>query len=689
MSDSSGPRGIQLAAILDVARSAVSAFDIHGKLIHTNLSERQLFARSEDDCVLGQSVHDYLSHNSWFTTLNEPISPDEMPIMRALRGEEVFDERLRVERTPGDFRYIIQNARPLMIEGEFRGAAMLSLDLTNLSETPESSYTHHLENAVRRSRMITEIVMEINDSAVKLDLDRMTSFAIERIAREFKANSGVLWLLEGNNRLVAHALHNASYDDFAAEGYHVNEFEFAREAMDRNQPMVVESEDLSAPEAIINCTGEAKSLLVIPLRIRGDRIGLAYLCIGDRFMLSQSDRLFASVWGRQCAQGIETAMLFEQIETANERLVSVIDQMPQAVMLIDASQEKVRIANALAGDLFSKEITDGTPLQDLPMHDVEGEALRGSQHPLLRGIRNGERFTAEAFLLPQQDGTVREVVVSLVPMRDVRGQIYGGITVLQDRADFASMDVARDEFISVIGHELRNPLTSLRGNLQLLERRVKRREQDEQSEDDLRRISIAINESDRIGDLITRMLDLSRAGLGRLDIQPEPMDAAQLVRDVAEAAQARDLERTVLCTVPDSVPVEWDSDRMYQVLGNLTQNADRYAPGTPLELRLEKGDPGQVRISVRDHGPGVPAKIRRRLFRQYYRFDDGGDSLSTLTDASRGLGIGLYITSRLVKQHGGKLRVQDAAGGGAEFILTMPVIAPPTVQRTPTPLTAR
>jgi signal transduction histidine kinase len=576
-----------------------------------------------------------------------------------------------------------------MIEGEFRGAAMLSLDLTNLSETPESSYTHHLENAVRRSRMITEIVMEINDSAVKLDLDRMTSFAIERIAREFKANSGVLWLLDGNNRLVAHALHNASYDDFAAEGYHVNEFEFAREAMDRNQPMVVNSQDLSAPEAIINCTGEAKSLLVIPLRIRGDRIGLAYLCIGDRFMLSQSDRLFASVWGRQCAQGIETAMLFEQIETANERLVSVIDQMPQAVMLIDASQEKVRIANALAGDLFSKEITDGTPLQDLPMHDVEGEALRGSQHPLLRGIRNGERFTAEAFLLPQQDGTVREVVVSLVPMRDVRGQIYGGITVLQDRADFASMDVARDEFISVIGHELRNPLTSLRGNLQLLERRVKRREQDEQSEDDLRRISIAINESDRIGDLITRMLDLSRAGLGRLDIQPEPMDAAQLVRDVAEAAQARDLERTVLCTVPDSVPVEWDSDRMYQVLGNLTQNADRYAPGTPLELRLEKGDPGQVHISVRDHGPGVPAKIRRRLFRQYYRFDDGGDSLSTLTDASRGLGIGLYITSRLVKQHGGKLRVQDAAGGGAEFILTMPVIAPPTVQRTPTPLTAR
>jgi signal transduction histidine kinase len=86
----------------------------------------------------------------------------------------------------------------------------------------------------------------------------------------------------------------------------------------------------------------------------------------------------------------------------------------------------------------------------------------------------------------------------------------------------------------------------------------------------------------------------------------------------------------------------------------------------------------------------VPAKIRRRLFRQYFRFDDGGgDSLSTLTDASRGLGIGLYITSQLVKQHGGRLRVQDAEGGGAEFIVTMPVVATPTVQRTPTSLVAK
>ena len=683
MSDHLDPRGKQLEAILDVARSAVAAFDTSGKLIHINHSEKELFGRNEEKIALGQTLEEYLAHNRWFTMMNEPIAVADMPISRALRGEEIFEERLMVERTPGDMRYVLQNARPLMVDGEFSGAAMLSLDLTSLRESPDTTYTSHLEHAMRRSRMIADVVMEINDNTSALDLDRMTDFAIQRISREFKADSGMLWLLDNSGRLNLAATHNAQCDDLPADGYLLEEFKFADEAMNRNQPMVVENDNLQGPEAIVACIGEAKSLLVIPLRIRGDRIGLAYLCISENLVLNQSDRLFASVWARQCAQGIEVAKLFEQIEAANDRLSSVMDQMPQAILVVDAVQEKVLIANSVAEDLFGKKIADINSLHELQVANAEGLPLRGAQHPLLRVVHGGARITGDVLLIPQQDGTVREVLANHVPMRDARGQIYGGISVLQDRADFASIDRARDEFISVMAHELRNPLTSLRGNLQLLERRVKRRELNEDTEDDLRRIGIGINEADRISDLVTRMLDVSRAGLGRLDIQPEPMDAAQLVRDAAAAAQARQPGRAVTCIVPESVPVEWDADRMYQVLSNLTQNADRYAPDSPLELRLDMGANDFVRISVRDHGPGVPSKIRRRLFRQYYRFDDGGaDAMKMMTDGSHGLGIGLYISSRLVKQHGGRLRVQDAEGGGAEFVISLPVIAKPTVPST-------
>lgn len=682
MSESTEIRSKQLEAILNVARSAVAAFNRDGKLVHVNLSEQQIYGRSNEASALGQSVEEYVSHNSWRNMNNESLSFDALPIARALRGEEVFEERLIVERGPGDYRYILQNARPLMIDGEFEGAVMLSLDLTDLREVPDSTYTTHLENAVRRSRMIADIVMEINDNTSALNLDKMTSFAIERIAREFKAESGVLWLLNDESQLMLRATHNTDRSILAPEGYPLDSFVFAHEALDRNQPLVVEGENLEAPEAIVQCMAGAQSVLVIPLRIRGERVGIAYLCISERYVLNQSDRLFASVWGRQCAQGIEVAQLFEQIEDANERLVNVIDQMPQAVLLVDAVRQEVRIANSGAEEMFNQLFVEPVAIESIPMTTSDGLPLTGAQHPMLRVLRTGQRIMGETVLIPLPDGTVREVVGNHVALRDGRGQIVSGISVFQDRADFAALDRARDEFISVVGHELRNPLTSLRGNLQLLERRIRRRP-DEDALDDLRRIGVAISEADRIGDLVTRVLDVSRVGLNRLDIQPEPCDAVRLVRDVCEAAQARVPERQVICIHPDSVPVVWDAARIYQVLGNLTQNADRYAPGTPLEVRLTVTEQNRVRISVRDHGPGVPSEIRRRLFRQYYRFDDGsGDAMNMMTDGSRGLGIGLYVSARLVKLHGGRMRVQDAEGGGAEFVLDLPITATATMQPT-------
>lgn len=680
MSEFAEIRSKQLEAILDVARSAVAAFDRNGKLIHVNVSEQQIYGRSGENSALGQSVHEYVTHNLWRNLNNDPVQIEDLPIMRAMRGEEIFEERLIVERGEGDVRYILQNARPLMIDGEFSGAVMLSLDLTDLREIPDSNYTTHLENAVRRSRMIADIVMEINDNTSALNLDKMTSFAIERISREFKAASGVLWLLDDADQLILRATHNTDRSMLDPAGYALESFEFAHEALDRNQPLVVDGSELDAPEAVVQCMGGAESVLVIPLRIRGERVGIAYLCITDQYVLNQSDRLFASVWGRQCAQGIEVAQLFEQIEAANERLVNVIDQMPQAVLLVDAASQEVRIANSGAEQMFGQRFIDPVSVTAIPMTNTDGEALTGSQHPLMRVIHSGERIVGETVIIPLPDGTVHEVVGNHVAIREGRGNIVGGISVFQDRADFAAMDRARDEFISVVGHELRNPLTSLRGNLQLLERRTRRRTGDE-DDGDLRRIGIAISEADRIGDLVTRVLDVSRVGLDRLDIQPEPCDAVRLVKDACDAAQARVPHREIICELPDSLNVEWDAARIHQVLGNLTQNADRYAPETTLVVKMDVTGQNRVRISVRDHGPGVPPEIRRRLFRQYYRFDDGEeDAMTIMTDGSRGLGIGLYVSARLVKLHGGRMRVRDAEGGGAEFTIELPIIAAPALR---------
>jgi signal transduction histidine kinase len=426
------------------------------------------------------------------------------------------------------------------------------------------------------------------------------------------------------------------------------------------------------PERVMLVYPDLTHMLIIPMRLRGQKTGVAYLGFRKFPVLDQSDEIFASVWGRQCAQAIDTALLFRQIESAHTRLVAIIDQLPQAVVIADAETGMITVANRAADQLWGVHVEDGTDACELPVRDTEGARLEGEQHPMLRAMRTGQQIVSQPLIVVQPDGTQVDVLANHAPIMDSREGIIGSVSVLQKRSDFESLDRAKDEFISVVAHELRNPLTSLRGNLQLLQRRLRKRD-DEEAEGERQRVETAIQQVDRIADLVSRMLDVSRVDLGRLDVSPGETDAVSLVREVVNAAVGLDATREFRLDMPDSMPVVWDAARIHQVLSNLMQNAARYAPGTPVDITLEESRGDRVHIRVRDHGPGVPAGIRRRLFKQYYRFDDGqDDSSQTAADGSRGLGIGLYISARLARAHGGSLSVHNASDGGAVFTLELP-----------------
>ncbi|MEJ7838082.1 MAG: HAMP domain-containing sensor histidine kinase, partial [Thermomicrobiales bacterium] len=221
-------------------------------------------------------------------------------------------------------------------------------------------------------------------------------------------------------------------------------------------------------------------------------------------------------------------------------------------------------------------------------------------------------------------------------------------------------------------HEIRNPLTALRGNLQLLERRMRRGTR-EDIDAEIKRIHGVVDQVDRIGELVTRMLDVSRADLGKLDIDVSETDASLLVQAVVNEVTGTDPMRDIRVTAPEQLSVSWDETRIQQVMVNLLTNAIRYAPDGPIEVDLRQPSEDTVTVTVRDYGQGVPPRIRQRLFKQYYRFDDGQDDQEVALDGSRGLGIGLYISARIVREHGGRLDVADADGGGAVFTVTLPL----------------
>jgi signal transduction histidine kinase len=309
--------------------------------------------------------------------------------------------------------------------------------------------------------------------------------------------------------------------------------------------------------------------------------------------------------------------------------------------------------------------------------DIEGRRSDRDHHPLLRVLQTGEDYLGEPLTVERRDGTVVDVLANHTPIHDANGLILGSVSVLQDRSNFKPLDRAKDEFLSVVAHEIRNPLTSLRGNLQLLERRV-RRSQREDVEAEVRRIRSVIEQVDRIAELVSRMLDISRADLGKLDLSVNETDASVLLQSVVTEVGGVEPIRDIRVTAPERVPVVWDEIRIQQVLVNLLTNAMRYAPEGPIEVTLTLPEPDTVSIAVRDHGSGVPPRIRKRLFSQYYRFDDGQEDREPALDGSRGLGIGLYISARLARAHGGKLEVDDAEGGGAVFTLVLPRIAETT-----------
>lgn len=233
----------------------------------------------------------------------------------------------------------------------------------------------------------------------------------------------------------------------------------------------------------------------------------------------------------------------------------------------------------------------------------------------------------------------------------------------------------RDDFVSGVSHELRTPLAQIRLFSDLLDSgRLPTSEQRARS------VRIIAEESRRLSWLVENILHFSRAQRGAGRVQPNPVQAAPLVREIVDAfaplARTRQAEFAV--EADDGVVVRVDPDALRQVLLNLLDNAVKYGPaGQTIQVGLAAAD-GTARITVQDQGPGIPPRERERIFAPFVRLKRDADS------AVAGSGIGLAVVAQLAALHGGRARVEEAAGGGARFVVELPADEPATAHgRTP------
>jgi signal transduction histidine kinase len=225
------------------------------------------------------------------------------------------------------------------------------------------------------------------------------------------------------------------------------------------------------------------------------------------------------------------------------------------------------------------------------------------------------------------------------------------------------LSALRADFVSMVSHELRAPMASVIGCAQTLNRRW-RELTPEQRESFLALIE---SETSRLSDLVGDVLDTSRIEAGTFPYAFATLDVEELVRETAAVVSLGQDEVRVTTRVPPALPpVQGDRERLRQLLWNLLTNAVKYtATGDEVEVAAASED-GVVAVSVRDHGPGIPAESQRLIFEKFGRVSQDGLS-------KPGAGLGLYIARSIAEAHGGTLDVESDAGAGATFTVRLPL----------------
>jgi PAS domain S-box-containing protein len=235
----------------------------------------------------------------------------------------------------------------------------------------------------------------------------------------------------------------------------------------------------------------------------------------------------------------------------------------------------------------------------------------------------------------------------------------------------------KDEFLSIASHELRTPVTSIKGYTQLAKTLI--RENDLTTSEEY--LDIALDQIDRMSRLILELLDVSRIETGRLEIRHEPIDWSAFVRDLVHRHHTAVSDRRFHLNVPNAtMMIIGDRDRLEQVVGNLLENAVKYSPeGSEIFVDVKEHG-GQLVTSVCDKGIGIPPDELGQVFERFHR----GRQVSSTNYG--GLGLGLYIARQIVERHGGTIWVESKEGSGTTFFFTLPVASVPRMETT-SPLT--
>ena len=408
------------------------------------------------------------------------------------------------------------------------------------------------------------------------------------------------------------------------------------------------------------------SFLSVPIRHMGRRMGSIFLGVkesADEFTLEDEETL--EMLASQAALVIANARTYRAERRARDGLQTLIDISPVGIVVLDVRTGLPISFNREAVRIVENLLSPGQAPEDL-MHTVtvvrsDGREISVNEIPLTEVLSSGETVHVEEIVVKVPDGRSVSTLINSTSTRAADGSVESAVVTIQDLTPIKDLERLRAEFLGIVSHELRAPLTAVKGSAATLIQAI----EDLEPAEMLQFFKIIDDETDRMRDLIGELLQVAQIEAGTLSVRPEPLELADLIDEAKKRFLSGGGRDDVSIDLNEQLPrVMADRRRIVQVLNNLLSNAEKFSPqSSPIHIAATRKEL-YVEISVADRGEGFSPDGLPNFFGKFARRvarEDGGE------------GLGLSICKGIVEAHGGRIWANsEGAGMGSTFSFTLP-----------------
>ena len=510
---------------------------------------------------------------------------------------------------------------------------------------------------------LTTIASQVNCTQ---DLDEILGNALETTLAVVGESSGEIFLADEETGQLRLLTHRGVSERFVADESAIDQDEcLCGLAFASKLPVITTDMEAHPVRSRTTCMREGfRSCIRLPISARGTVLGLLNIQSREYREFSAADMDLLTAIGHQIGIAIANAQLIEDAEQRRATLDSVMNSLVDGLVLADR-RGRIAYINPRAAqilDLATRQLL-GRPVVTLEK-EISPRVARPDEFTAQLRAALAEIESTPTVEFKRTEPDPRTLQVRAFPIHDAAGGYLGLGLLVRDITQERELDEMKSQLLSTVSHELRTPLASIKGFATTLLR------QDVAWDEDSRRefLSIIDRESDRLAELISNLLDMSRVEAGTLRVEPEEIDLGLIITETADEFQRMTRMHHIETQLPDRGQLVWaDPRRARQVLRNLVENAVKYSPNGGSITITAQALETHMQTSVADEGIGLEPAQLSRIFDRFYQVD------SASTRKVGGSGLGLSICKAIIEAHSGEISAESQPGLGSTFTFTLPL----------------